>query len=122
MPAGLRKLGLSVFALWIALGLSGCRHEMVLRSVPEGAEIWVNSVPLGRAPAIFETRSGFPEEARIKVAMEGYEVIRDLPIEKRYRADISLLWLIPGLFPYLFTARYDDEFEIKLEKSAEGQR
>ena len=98
----------------------GCRQTTTIRTVPEGADVFVNSVRLqDKSPAPFESRTGFPSTARIKVDLDGYKPLRDVPLEKSYRADLSLLWLIPGIIPYFFTARFDDEITLELEKEGE---
>jgi len=103
-------------ALFLGLVLGGCQHQTTIRTEPAGARVWVNLVPLGKSPAQWEERSGFAGTVRLRVAAPGYRTLRDVPIKKRYRADLSLLWLVPGVFPYFFTARLDDELTIKLEK------
>jgi hypothetical protein len=92
----------------------GCRHTVRIVTEPAGAEVWVNFVRVGRSPVIWEARTGLPELARVKVALEGYEPQRDLALEKDYHADMSLLWLLPGGVPYLFTARFDEEMRVQL--------
>lgn len=106
---------LTLLALLAALAI-GCRQTTVIRTLPEGADVFVNSVRLEqKSPADFQSRAGFPDTARIKVDLEGYKPLRDVPLEKSYRADLSLLWLLPGIIPYFFTARFDDEVTLELE-------
>lgn len=101
----------------VVLLASGCRQQTVIRTEPEGARVWVDQVRVeGTAPATYQSRCGFPGTARIKVAKEGYEPVRDWPMEKSYHADITLLWLIPGVIPYFFTARFEDELSIPMKK------
>jgi hypothetical protein len=92
-----------------------CQQHTIIRTKPERADIWVNQVPVGKSPASYEVLSGFPSTARLKVSLDGYETIRDIPMEKSYRSDISLLLLIPGIVPYFFSARFDPEIIIPLK-------
>ncbi|MDF1664051.1 MAG: PEGA domain-containing protein [Planctomycetota bacterium] len=99
--------------------LVGCRQNTIIRSEPEGARVWVDQVRLaGNTPATYSSKSGFPGTARIKVAKEGYEPVRDVPMEKSYHADATLLWLIPGLIPYFFTARFEETVTIPMKKKS----
>jgi hypothetical protein len=102
-------------ALLAALLLAGCTHVTTIRTEPQGALIYVNGVRLGSSPVEWETRSGFPGSAFAKAEKEGFVPARDVPIEKSYRADLSLLLLLPGILPYFFTARFEDEVVIHLE-------
>lgn len=95
--------------------VSGCAHVTSIRTEPDGATVFVNGVRLGPAPVEWETRSGLPGEAFAKAEKDGFVPARDVKIEKSYRADASLLLLLPGILPYFFTARFDDEVTIKLE-------
>jgi hypothetical protein len=101
-------------ALIAALLLAGCTHVTTIRTEPQGALVYVNGVRLGNAPLEWETRSGFPGSAFAKAEKEGFVPAR-IPIEKSYRADASLLLLLPGILPYFFTARFEDEVVIRLE-------
>jgi hypothetical protein len=108
----------SPMILLVALILSGCSQQTMIRTQPAGANVWVNLVRLEKeSPATFETRSGFPDTARIKVDLEGYQTLRDIPVEKSYRADYSLLLLIPGIIPYFFSARFDHEITLTLKEN-----
>lgn len=110
----MRSLGAFLVVL---LCLGGCRQNTTIRTEPQGARIWVDQVRLeGKTPATYSSKCGFPGTARIKVAKEGYEPVRDVPMEKSYHADASLLWLIPGLIPYFFTARFEEEVTIPMKK------
>ena len=96
-----------LLCLLTLLGLSACSHTTMIKSVPEGAKVWVNDHFRGETPVTYTTRSGTPQALYVKIEKEGY-VTQNVTIEKSYRADISLLLLIPGIIPYFFSARLED--------------
>lgn len=112
MSGLLRRVTASGLALAL---LVGCQTSTVIKTRPAGGEVFVNLVRVGKTPATWTARTGLPDTARVRVSLEGYQTVRDVPLEKRYHADLSLLWLIPGIIPYFFTARFDDELVIPLE-------
>ena len=55
-------------------------------------------------------RSGLPQTYYLKIAKDGYKEMRDISIDRIYRADVSLALLILGIFPYFFSARLEDQY------------
>ena len=80
---------------------------------PEGALLLVNGMSQGDTPAQYKSRSGFPESYYIEIHKEGYKK-QSFAISSAYRADISLLLLIPGILPYFFSARLEDDYNFQL--------
>ena len=100
----------------------GCSHTTRITTEPEGARVYVNGVSPGQAPTMYQSRSGIPATYHVKITMPGYENIETM-ISSSYRADLSLLLLIPGIVPYFFSARLEDSYTFPLvseqEKAAE---
>lgn len=94
---------------------TGCLHNAVITTDPEGAEVWVQGQFLGASPATYRSRSGVPDTVTVRVEKPGYEPIKAAQIDKVYRADLSLLLLIPAFVPYFFTARFEDNYVFKLK-------
>lgn len=94
---------------------TGCLHNAVITTEPEGAEVWVQGQFLGASPVTYRSRSGIPDTVTVKVEMPGYEPIKAAQIDKVYRADLSLLLLLAGIVPYFFTARFEDNYIFKLK-------
>ena len=109
-------------ALLASFVVMSCSHTTRFVTDPEGARVYVNGVTKGKAPTFFETRSGIPATYYVKIVMPGYEAI-ETPVTSSYRADLSLLLLIPGIIPYFFSARLEDSYTFPLvseeEKAAE---
>ena len=97
--------------------LSGCAQTVRLNTEPEGADIYVNNIFVGQSPTQYRTQTGTPDTAYVRIDKRGYVEVRNAVIEKQYKANVSLLWLIPGIFPYFIAAaQYDDDYLFYLKK------
>lgn len=123
-PSRIHTTGIAL-ALLASLAVTSCSHTTRFVTEPEGARVYVNGVSKGKAPTFFESRSGLSTTYHVKIVMPGYETI-ETPITSNYRADLSLLLLLPGIVPYFFSARLEDSYNFPLvseaEKRAEEQR
>lgn len=113
MKPSVKRFTWILSALLASIVCVSCSHTTRFVTDPEGARIYVNGVSPGTAPAFFESRSGIPTTYYIKVSMPGYESI-ETPVSSSYRADLSLLLLLPGIFPYFFSARLEDTYTFPL--------
>ena len=94
---------------------AGCATSTQINSVPLGAKVYVNDRFLGETPVTWQDRSGFPSESiLVKIEKPGFkpQMVR---MDKNLRADESLLLLIPGIIPYFFSARFEDQQTFVLE-------
>jgi hypothetical protein len=107
------------FALWrkvtslsLALSLLGvsCAEVSRMNTVPEGATLYIDGIPIGETPAQFRYRSGLPQTYYVKIEMPGYKSIKDATIDRTFRADVSLLLLVCAIVPYFFSARLEDQY------------
>ena len=116
-----RRAGVTL-ALLVSFAAFGCSHTTRITTEPEGARVYVNGVSPGQAPTMYQSRSGIPTTYHVKITMPGYENIETM-VSSSYRADLSLLLLIPGIIPYFFSARLEDSYTFPLvsqqEKAAE---
>lgn len=106
------RVGAAALAALIFAG--GCAHSARITTDPEGADIYVKGFPIGQSPVHYKTRSGLPETYYLKIEKPGYRTIKDAVIESTYRADVSLLLLLPGIIPYFFSARLEDQYVFHL--------
>ena len=100
-----------IFALIIA----GCSHTALITSSPSNSKVTVNNNYMGVSPVSLQDTSGFPKTFFVKVEKQGYKEI-NVPIKQAYKGDITLLWLLPGIFPYFLTATLNDSYNFNLEK------
>ena len=100
-------------AILASIFFMSCSHTTRFVTEPQGARIYVNGVSRGETPAFFESRSGTPTTYHLKITAEGYETI-ETPVSSAYRADLSLLLLLPGIVPYFFSARLEDSYTFPL--------
>jgi len=108
------KRGMS-FIIIITLIIAGCSHTALITTSPSGAKITIDSNNLGVSPVSFHDTSGFPKVFFVKINKRGYKEI-NVPIKQAYKGDVTLLWLIPGIFPYFLTATLNDSYNFNLEK------
>ena len=108
------KQGMS-FIVIIALIIAGCTHTALITTTPSGAKVTIDSNDLGVSPVSFNDTSGFPKVFFVKINKRGYKEI-NVPIKQAYKGDVTLLWLIPGVFPYFLTATLNDAYNFNLEK------
>lgn len=112
----LRSKALCVFLALAIVSTPACTQTTRIITEPEGAEIKVDGLYLGQGPVTFISRSGFPDQAYVEIAMDGYEPVKNGVIKKSYRADLSLLLLLPGIIPYFFSARFEDDYRFALKR------
>ena len=106
-----------VMAVILVAGMTaGCAHNVKINSSPPGAACHVKDMYIGKTPAIYRAHSGVPSSIDVKLSMDGYKTI-NTKIRSHYNADLSLLWLIPGIVPYFVgTAEYNNQYTYKLRK------
>ncbi|MCO5169431.1 MAG: PEGA domain-containing protein [Planctomycetes bacterium] len=104
--------------VWLAMTIvlaPGCNHSSRIITDPEGAEVEIDNIYVGTTPLHWPSRSGLPDTAYIKITKEGYEPIKNGILRKAYRADLSLLLLLAAIFPYFFSARFEDDYRFALK-------
>ena len=89
-------------------------HTTHIKTEPVGADITINGQYQGASPVRFHDRSGIPKMYYFKISKRGYREI-ETSIEQVYKADLSLLLLVVGIFPYFFSATLEDEYVFKLQ-------
>ena len=99
--------------------LSACTQTSRITTKPEGAKIWINNTYFGQTPITYSTRSGTPQTLYVKITKKGFKTQEGIMIDKVYKADLSLLLLIPGIIPYFFSARLEDQYEFVLPEETE---
>jgi hypothetical protein len=107
---------LSMVFLLLSSVTIGCAHNVKITSKPEGADCHVKDMYIGKTPVIYRAHSGPAGSLQIKLKKEGYKPLT-FKARSHYKADLSLLWLIPGIVPYFVgTAEYKDQYTFKLRK------
>lgn len=71
-----------------------------ISTIPEDAQISINGAPLGKSPIFYSSRSGVPQNYFLTIEKDGYKQV-DTKLESVYRADATLLFLLPG-FPMFY--------------------
>jgi len=113
----LKKTGSVILAFMVLFSLClGCSYNVNIISEPEGAKCYVQGMYIGTTPTIYRARSGTPQTIMLKLTKPGYKDVNTV-LDSRYKADITLLWLLPGLIPYFVgTATYEDHYKFEMEK------
>jgi len=94
----------------------GCSYNVAIMTNPEGAKVYVQGMYIGKSPATYRDRSGTPKTYMLKITKPGHKEINTV-IDRNYKADISLLWLIPGIIPYFVgTAELEETYNFELER------
>ena len=110
-----RLVASSLLALFV---LSGCAQTVRIATEPEGADVYVNNIFVGQSPTQYRTTTGMPDTAYVRLEKRGYKEVKNATIDRQYRANIMLLWLIPGIFPYFFAgAGYEDDYLFYMKKN-----
>ncbi len=112
-----------IFALLVVtLLLQGCLQTSRINTDPPGAHVSLNGAPLGKTPLYYSTRAGIPKTYFLEIDKPGYKRV-ETKVESNYRADVSLTLLLPGIVPYFFSARLEDDYKYSLiEKSPKPKR
>ncbi len=93
--------------------LQGCLQTTRINTDPPGAQITLNGAPIGETPVYYNTRAGIPKTYFLEIEKRGCKKV-ETKLESAYRADISLGLLIPGIVPYFFSARLEDDYKYSL--------
>ena len=110
-----KRAGALLLAIIFLLG--GCAQTVRINTEPEGADVYVNNIFVGQSPTQYRTRTGTPDTAYVRLEKRGYQEVKNATIDRQYRADVSLLWLIPGIIPYFIAAAaYEDDYLFYLKK------
>jgi len=114
-----KALALSVaVSVLFSLGL-GCSYNVNIVSEPEAAKCYVQGMYVGQTPTVYRARSGTPKTVMLKLTKPGYKDVNTV-LESNYKADINLLWLIPGLIPYFVgTAMFEDHYRFEMERGGQ---
>ncbi len=112
-----------IFALLVVtLLLQGCLQTSRINTDPPGAHVSLNGAPLGKTPLYYSTRAGIPKTYFLEIDKPGYKRV-ETKVESNYRADVSLALFLPGIVPYFFSARLEDDYKYSLiEKSPKPKR
>ena len=108
-------VALLLFAMFL---LEGCLQTSRINTDPPGARVSLNGAPLGKTPVYYSTRAGIPKTYFLEIDKPGYKPV-ETKVESNYRADISLALLLPGIVPYFFSARLEDEYKYSLIPESE---
>ena len=104
-----------IFSFVLSLG-AGCAYNSQIMTNPEGAKVYVQGMYIGQSPTTYRDRSGTPKSYMLKISKPGYKEINTV-IDRSFKADISLLWLIPGIIPYFVgTATLEQTYNFELER------
>lgn len=108
-----RTSGLIAFVLICLLFIQGCLQTSRINTDPPGAQVTLNGAPLGETPVYYNTRAGIPKSYFMEIERPGCKKV-ETKLESTYRADLSLALLIPGIIPYFFSARLEDDYKYSL--------
>ncbi len=111
-----RRKSLVALVAVAALIFSGCAQNCRINTDPEGADVYVNGILIGETPVLYKYRSGLPRTVYVKIEKDGYDIIKDVTLDSEYRADVSLLLLIPGIIPYFFSARFEEQMVFPMKQ------
>lgn len=73
-----------------SLASSACSHTVLVRTVPEGAQVTVDGEPKGESPVVVETQSGVFDSMSVTAELQGFD-------KKRVLVEQSEWFLWPGL-------------------------
>ncbi len=105
--------GLLALLLVCVFLIGGCLQTSRITTDPPGAQIILNGAPLGKSPIYYNTRASIPKIYFLEIEKPGCKKV-ETKLESNYRADISLGLLLPGIVPYFFSARLEDDYKYSL--------
>lgn len=100
------------------LGASGCASKMMVRTNPEGAEVYVDGEPLGKSPATWEGTSGLPNKTvTVEARKEGYEDA----VKNVKRSELNAGYMVVGILLFwpaiLWSWEWPDSVALELERA-----
>ncbi len=113
--------GMTVLLFLCLIPIEGCLQTSRINTEPPGAQITLNGTPLGKTPIYYNSRAGIPKTYFLEIAKPGCKKA-EIKLESNYRADVSLGLLVPGIVPYFFSARLEDEYKYTLLPDGENSK
>lgn len=95
----------AVFLALIVL-LSGCTSTTIIRSIPSGADVYINEEYYGTTPATYSDQKITTSTNYVRLELEGYEVLHTTFSRDE---EVHVGAIIGGLFfwiPFLWTMQY----------------
>ncbi len=109
------KVSAMVVLFGFAYLATGCASKMMIKTMPEGADVYVDGEHLGESPATYEGKSGLPDKTiTVEAKKQGY---KDAQKTVKREADIAqvvigILFFLPAIF---WAWYWPDETTLKLE-------
>jgi hypothetical protein len=93
----------------------GCASSTLIRSDPEGADVYINDSKAGTTPYTYSDTKTVGATTRVKLAKDGHE---DFETVLKRNEKVEILPLIGGIFflvPLLWVMGYEDQHNYELK-------
>jgi hypothetical protein len=105
----------------VVLSIVNCATTTMIKTIPEGADIFLQGDLMGKTPWKLEDNYSLPEEVTIRLEREGY-----VPLEVRLEKETSYILGVISLVPYppfplsyFWTWKFDKSYSFKLTPKKE---
>ncbi len=109
--AGIRVLALIVIA---ALVVSSCASPTVIRSRPDGAEVYIDNIKQGTTPLNYSDTAIAGTAKAIRLKKDGYKTLDTMIRKDTFQAGPCIGGVLV-LFPFIWVLGYQDAYEFQLE-------
>ena len=108
----LRK-AISILLVMILLG--GCVSRTLIKSFPEGATVFIDSINEGVTPLVYSDMAVTGTEKKLRLEKEGYKPLETEITKDKFQV-LPCIGTVLCIFPVVWLFGYPEEQTFKLEK------
>lgn len=109
--AGIRALALIVIAAFM---VSSCASPTVIRSRPDGAEVYIDNIKQGTTPLNYSDTAILGTSKAIRLKKDGYKMLDTMIRKDTFQVGPCIGGALVGI-PFLWVLGYQDAYEFQLE-------
>jgi hypothetical protein len=99
--------------------LMGCASQTLIKSRPEGAEVYIDNIRKGTTPLVYSDTAVLGTTKPIQLKKEGYRTLDTVIRKDQFKAGPCIGGVLV-LVPFLWVLGYPDQYEFDLEKLPES--
>jgi hypothetical protein len=99
--------------------LMGCASQTLIKSRPEGAEVYIDNIRKGTTPLVYSDTAVLGTAKAIQLKKEGYRTLDTVIRKDEFKVGPCIGGVLV-LVPFLWVLGYPDQYEFELEKLPES--
>jgi len=121
MLATLRKKVLFTYLICICFLFVGCVSSTIIKSRPEGAEVYIDNIKQGITPLKYEDTAIAGTAKPLRLKKEGYETLETFLRKSEFQWGPCIGGMLV-LFPLVWVLGYPEQYEFELQKLPDSKK